>query len=110
MLKERNRLDLFPKELLTIERAAEANLAGWLEFPTELDAIPDEIEHVQRVAIPFDKDNSVYYHTFKFRVNEPHWLQKMDGCLGSWGRIFMIAVRIIFQVQPLASLVVKLEQ
>jgi hypothetical protein len=32
-LKENNRTDLFPKEYYTIVKAAESNLANWLEFP-----------------------------------------------------------------------------
>jgi len=53
LLKERGLLDLLPADT-SIEWAAEGNLAQWLEFPTELDAIPDEIEHVERVTIDVD--------------------------------------------------------
>jgi hypothetical protein len=88
LLKEFNRLDLFPKDLMTIEKAAEANLAVWLEFPTELGAIPDEIEHVERVTIPVDAENNVYYHVFKYRVNEPHWAAQDGWMLGVAGPYF----------------------
>jgi hypothetical protein len=88
LLKEKDRLDLFPSELLTIEKGAEANLATWLEFPTELDAIPDEIEHIKRVTIPFDKENNVYYHLFKFRTKEPHWAAKDGWMMGVVGPYF----------------------
>ena len=88
LLKEKGNLALFPPELLTIEKGAEANLANWLEFPTELDALPDELEHVERVIIPFDKDNEVFYHVFKFRVHEPHWASKDGWILGVVGPYF----------------------
>ena len=88
VLNEANKLDLFPPDLLTIERGAEANLANWLEFPTELGALPDEIEHLKRVTIPFDNENNVYYEVFKFRVNEPHWAAKDGWILGVVGPYF----------------------
>ena len=88
LLKEKDALSLFPSDLLTIEKGAEANLATWLEFPTELDALPDEIEHLKKVTIPFDKENSVHYHVFKFRVNEPHWAGKDGWMLGVVGPYF----------------------
>jgi hypothetical protein len=87
LLTERQLMDLFPQEFYTIELAAESNLANWLEFPTELDALPDEIEHVERVTIDFD-GNNVFYHVFKFRVNEPHWLAKDGWVLGVVGPYF----------------------
>jgi hypothetical protein len=71
LLKEHGKLPLFPERLMTIVRSAEANLATWLEFPTELGAIPDEMEHVRRVAITLS-DTVVYYEVFRFRMNAPH--------------------------------------
>ena len=53
LLKEHNSTDIFPKEFLTIEKAAESNLVNWLEFPTELNGIPTEIEHAKKVTIEF---------------------------------------------------------
>lgn len=85
LLSEKQKLDLFPVNLMTIEKGAEANLSTWLEFPTELDALPDEIEHLKRVTIPFDKDNDVYYEVFKFRAHEPHWASKDGWMLGVVG-------------------------
>ena len=87
LLEEHNLTDLFPKEFITTEKFAESYLVGWLEFPTELDAIPDEIEQTERVSIDFD-GNNVYYHVFKFRVNEPHWAGKDGWMLGVVGPYF----------------------
>lgn len=89
LLDEYGLSDLFPAEYYTIEKGGEANLAGWLEFPTELDACPDEIEHVKRVTIDFDgQNNFVYYHVYKFRVNEPHWAAKDGWMIGVVGPYF----------------------
>ncbi len=83
LLKERGLLELLPADA-SIEWAAEGNLAQWLEFPTELDAIPDEIEHVKRVSIDVD-DKKVHYHVFKYRVDEPHWAASIGWMLGVVG-------------------------
>ncbi|AYL98133.1 hypothetical protein [Mucilaginibacter celer] len=73
-LKELMLLDLFPEEYFTLIKGAESSLAVWLEFPTELDACPDEIEHVKRVTIDFDgRNNFIHYEVFKYRVYAPHW-------------------------------------
>jgi hypothetical protein len=88
LLNEKGRLDLFPRELLTIEKGAEANLANWLEFPTELGALPDEMEHLKRVTIAVDATANAHYEVFKFRVNGPHWAAKDGWILGVAGPYF----------------------
>ncbi len=84
LLKEHGKLAVFPERLMTIVSSAEANLATWLEFPTELGAIPDELEHVQRVAIPME-DQVVYYEVFRFRMNAPHEMSQAGWMLGVVG-------------------------
>jgi hypothetical protein len=89
ILAERNKTILFPKEYFSIVKAAESNLANWLEFPTELDACPDEVEHLKRVTFDFDGENNfVHYEVFKYRVNEPHWAAKDGWILGVVGPYF----------------------
>ena len=89
VLRDANKSDLFPPEYLTIVKGAESDLAGWLEFPTELDACPDEIEHIKRVTFDFDgKNNLVHYEVFKYRVDEPHWAAKDGWILGVVGPYF----------------------
>lgn len=84
-----SKTELFPKEYLTIEKAAESNLVNWLEFPTELNACPDEVEHLKRVTIDFDgQNNFVHYEVFKYRTNEPHWAAKSGWILGVVGPYF----------------------
>ena len=86
LLNEYSKTELFPKEFLTIEKGAESNLANWLEFPTELDSCPDEMELVKKVTYNIESKN-VYYYVFKFRINEPHWAAKdgwMSGVVGPY--------------------------
>ena len=89
LLNEHNKTNLFPKAYYTIVKGAESNLVNWLEFPTELGASPDEIEHVKRVTFDFDEEsNFVHYEVFKYRVDEPHWAAKDGWMLGVVGPYF----------------------
>jgi hypothetical protein len=89
LLSDHNKTDLFPQEYFTLVRGAESNLANWLEFPTELDACPDEMEHIKRVTFDFDgQNNNVHYEVFKYRVNEPHWAAKDGWIVGVVGPFF----------------------
>lgn len=89
LLKDHDKTNLFPKEYNNLISGAESNLANWLEFPTELDACPDEIEHIKRVTFDFDgQNNFVHYEVFKYRVNEPHWAAKEGWILGVVGPYF----------------------
>ena len=89
LLKDSGLSHLFPEEFYSIEKAGETYLANWLEYPTELDACPDEIEHMKRVTIDFDgQKNFVHYEVYKYRVNEPHWAAKDGWILGVVGPYF----------------------
>jgi hypothetical protein len=89
LLSDYNKINVFPKEYNTLIKGAESNLANWLEFPTELGACPDEIEHMKRVTFDFDgKNNYVHYEVFKYRMNEPHWAAKNGWILGVVGPYF----------------------
>jgi len=89
LLREKNKLDLFPQSYISIEKGGESALAVWLEFPTELDACPDEIEHIKRVTFDFDgKGNFVHYEVYKYRVNAPHWASSDGWILGVVGPFF----------------------
>ncbi len=89
LLNDHNKADLFPAEFFSLVKGAESNLANWLEFPTELGACPDEIEHIKRVTIDFDgQNNDVHYEVFKYKVNEPHWAAKDGWILGVVGPFF----------------------
>jgi len=89
LLNAHNKSEIFPKQYYTVVKGAESHLANWLEFPTELNACPDEIEHIKRVTFDFDgKNNFVHYEVFKYRVNEPHWAAKDGWILGVVGPYF----------------------
>lgn len=87
ILSEYNKTELFPKECMTIESGAESNLVNWLEFPAELDKIPDDIKHIEKVKIEFD-GNNVFYHVFKYMTNKPHWAAENGWMLGVVGPYF----------------------
>ncbi|HEY9047193.1 MAG TPA: hypothetical protein VIN08_14910 [Ohtaekwangia sp.] len=80
MLREHNREDLFPSEYYTCEKGAESFLANWLEFPTELGTVPDEIELVKNVSI-----GELTYYVFKYRTKAPHWAASNNWMLGVSG-------------------------
>ena len=88
ILHEHNKIELFPREYLTIESGAECNLVNWLEFPTELDKAPDDIKHLEKVKIEFD-GNDVFYHVFKYMTVDPHWAAKDGWMLGVVGPYFV---------------------
>jgi cell division protein FtsI/penicillin-binding protein 2 len=89
LLKKHDRTDLFPEQYMTIEKAAESSLANWLEFPTELGASPDEMEHLKRVTIDLDGQNNFFhYEVFMYRTAEPHWAAKDGWILGVVGPFF----------------------
>ena len=89
LLAEHNRLDLFPEKFNNLVSGAAGNLANWLEFPTELDACPDEMEHMERITFDFDgQNNFIHYEVFKYRIDEPHWAAKDGWMLGVVGPFF----------------------
>jgi hypothetical protein len=89
LLADYNMLHLFPPQYDSIVSGAESNLAEWLEFPTELDAIPDEMQYVQRVTIDFDGNNNlVHYEVFRFRTAAPHWAAETGWIIGVVGPYF----------------------
>jgi hypothetical protein len=72
-----------------MEKAAESNLANWLESPTELGTCPDEIEYVKKVTIDFDEQARFFdYYVYRFRLHNFH-RSKGDGwMLGVVGPYF----------------------
>jgi len=81
-----SRLDLFPTELLTIEKGAECFLITWLEFPTELGEAPNEIELHTTIAL--DDILSLTYYVFQYRMRNGHWAAQynwMFGVVGPYG-------------------------
>lgn len=78
--------NLFPTEFYTFESSAESNLAKWLEYPTELNACPDAIEHVKQVTVHHERVHvDMQYHVYKFNVNEPNEAAARGWMLGVVG-------------------------
>lgn len=71
LLESYNRVDLFPSDYLTQEKAAESFMVNWLEFPTELGCAPDEILFRRLVTITDGQD--VGYYAFAFRTSQRGW-------------------------------------
>ena len=84
LLTKFNRQELFPKEYLSFEKAAESRLTTWLEYPTELDTIPSKIELLKRVEYA-DNDTTFTYYVFRFKTDEPHWAAKDGWMIGVVG-------------------------
>lgn len=104
LLSDFNTTEIFPKEFYSIEKGAAGNLANWLEFPTELNACPDEMQHVKRVTLDFDgRNNFVHYEVFKYRIDEPHWAAKVGWMLGVVGPFMTTASHVIFLILHLAG-------
>jgi hypothetical protein len=79
-LEHHGRLALFPREYLTQEAMAEADLALWLNHPNELGAIPDEMERMASVPVHGGTFDGLTYYVFRYRMNPPHWAAS-DGWL-----------------------------
>jgi hypothetical protein len=69
-LEHHDKLALFPKEFLTWDAFAEADLVGWLGHPNELGAAPDEIELMATLPAPRAQG---HYFLFRYRTLAPHW-------------------------------------
>jgi hypothetical protein len=87
VLNDYKKTALIPKEIYSIEKGAESNLANWLAFPTELDRCPDEMEFVKRTTF-FAFNKNAHYYVFKFRTHEPHWAAKNGWMIGIDGPYF----------------------
>jgi hypothetical protein len=77
VLDHQRKLHLFPRQFLTWEAMAEADLAAWLNHPNELGSPPDEMELMTRAR---DPGVDTHYFLFRFRMRPPHWAAK-DGWL-----------------------------
>lgn len=65
LFEKNNMLDKLPLNNITQEEIAKSNMIKWLEYPTELGKIPDEIELIGK----FEFNNHMYY-AYKFKSND----------------------------------------
>lgn len=63
---------------------AEADMAAWLAYPTELGDQPDEIELIRTVEFG-TPDGSRDLFVFRFRTHEPHWAAGSGWMIGVAG-------------------------
>jgi hypothetical protein len=68
VLKKYSKLELFPNELNTREKASESYLANWLNSNNEYDIFPDDIKLFQIEEFEYVLTIAI----FKFKSNEPH--------------------------------------
>jgi hypothetical protein len=76
VLTESGKVSLFPKEFLTWETMAEADLVKWLCHPNELGAPPDEMELMAKLPAPGQP--GLHCFVFRYRMQPPHW-RASDG-------------------------------
>jgi len=85
VLNKFDKIDLFPKEVLTIEKLSESYLANWLNMNDDYDSFPNEIIYENTIEI---KNKSTFL-VFKFLACEPHayaekgWLKGYVGYIPS---------------------------
>lgn len=69
-LKQFNKIDLFPKELLTREKASESYLVNWLYHNEEYDIFPNGIKYCETVEL----EKNLIVMVFQFKSIDPHFL------------------------------------
>src|SRR5262245_3106917 len=78
-LEKLKRISLYPKQYLTQEALAEADMVNWLIYPTELGRAPDEIELMEIISGDTNTDDGILdWYLFRFRTHPPHWAAE-DG-------------------------------
>ena len=86
MLKQFERLDLFPERYKTVESQAEAQLVYWMLHPNELQDAPSQIELV--ATCPREIANrKAEFLVFRYLMPENHWAGT-DWLLGLSGPFF----------------------
>jgi hypothetical protein len=81
VLDKFDKKNLFPKELLTIEKSSESYLANWLNMCDDYDDFPNEIFYENRVDLKDGKTILI----FKFKAYEPHILAEKGWLIGYVG-------------------------
>ncbi len=84
ILKNYEKLDLFPSKYLEHKFQAESELSYWLAHPNELQTPPDKIELCKVVKKNIDNKIMDFY-VFRFCSNPPHWAAQDGWLLGVAG-------------------------
>ena len=94
ILERFDRSSIFPQQYNTVEKSAESFLVNWLEFPTELNAAPDEIELADSIILPGQPDLEYLVFRFKSRRLADQWMLGVVGPFGNDSKPFEIPKRI----------------
>lgn len=81
------RFDLLPAAYASTTSCAEADLARWLTYPTELDRAPAEMELAARGYVDDPVHGPLVYLAFRFTAPSGHWASAdgwMFGISGPW--------------------------
>jgi hypothetical protein len=68
LLKKFNKIELFPLELLTIEKSSESYLVNWLNMNDDFDSLPSELNYKGKIEL----QNGITVLIYNFKVYEPH--------------------------------------
>ena len=79
ILKRFDKTALFPQVYNTLEKSAESFLVNWLEFPTELNARPEQIRLGARINVPDDPDLEYFVFEFKGDRERNEWMLGVVG-------------------------------
>lgn len=94
-----DRTDLFPPAYFTLEKSAESFVVNWLEFPTELNAPPDQIELFTDITLN-DGNETYEYMVFKYKKSPPpksfpnEWVLAVAGPFGPESRPYELPLRV----------------
>lgn len=78
LLKSRDRLDLFPPDLLTLDAFAASEMVGWLSYPSELGEPPKELELIARICGEEEGIKKVAY-LWRFSTEDGKHFAGMSG-------------------------------
>ena len=84
LLRDRDRLDLFPERHRNQRALAASDLARWLTYPTELGTLPTELELMDVIIRDRPEGGPLEYYVFRFRGSETSDRQWMAGVAGGY--------------------------
>lgn len=84
VLKDFERLDLFPETYKKPESQAEAILSFWLMHPNELQDVPEEMRLVEKVNREIEGEQADFF-VFRYKMREGHWAAEDGWLLGLAG-------------------------
>ena len=102
------RMDVFPQDFFTLEKSAESFLVNWLEFPTELNSAPDQIQFFTKVTIR-ENEEFLEYFVYKYKKNPPSpglphdWMLGVIGPFGPDSKPYDIPLRIFSRFNVLGT-------